>query len=110
MATFNDEPAIYAAEQEAYLAQARRRGLLSNDDSRRMRVAYGATARRTRGSHASVLPRLLLDAQDGGRVLTTPTSAEQAGARWSLYERLREQTQHRRAASTAGAPAQPSRG
>lgn len=109
MATFNDERAIYAAEQEAYLAQARQRGLLSIDDSHRMRAAYRSSARRTRGSHSSVLPRLLLDTQDGW-VLMGRTSAEQAGARWSLYERLREQTKDRRAASSAGAPAQRVRG
>jgi hypothetical protein len=109
VSTFNDERAIYAAEQEAYLTQARRRGLLSLDDSRRIRAAYRSSARRTRGSHASVLPRLLLETQEGW-VLTGHTSSEQAGARWSLYERVREQTKDRRAAWSAGAPVQRVRG
>jgi hypothetical protein len=91
MATSEMDRRVYAAEQERYLAQARRNGLFSDDDARRMMAAYRASEHRTSEPPGSVLPRLLLESQEGG-VLELAPSTEQAGARWSLYERIREQT------------------
>jgi hypothetical protein len=97
MADLTDEHALYGAEERRYLQLAQRDGLLSADDAQRLDAAYRITARRTRGPLRGVLPRLLLDAQDG-RVLDDEPGPEQAVARWSLYERLRAQTQERHAA------------
>jgi hypothetical protein len=83
--------AVYAAEFERYLAEACQQSLLTERDERRLRAAYQATADQRRPP-ASMLPQLLLDAEDTG-ALDGEASLERASARWDVYERIRQQTQ-----------------
>jgi hypothetical protein len=84
--------AAYAAELERYLAEARHRSMLTENDERRLRSAFHRFAQDGRRPPASVLPKLLLDADDAGW-LDGETSPELASARWELYERIRQQSQ-----------------
>jgi hypothetical protein len=83
--------AVYDAEHERFLEGARMRGLLTEDEERRLRRAYHSAAESPQRGPASVLPMLLLDAEDAG-VLATGAGPEQVSARWDLYETIREQT------------------
>jgi hypothetical protein len=83
--------AVYEAEYERFLEGARTRGLLTEDEERRRRGAYRSAAKSPRRGPASVLPMLLLDAEDAG-FLTTRVKPEQVSARWDLYETIREET------------------
>jgi hypothetical protein len=83
--------AVYEAEHERFLEGARMRGLLTEDEERRLRGAYHSAAKSPQRGPASVLPMLLLDAEDAG-FLATRARPEQVSARWDLYEMIREQT------------------
>ena len=95
-----DERAIYQAEHERFLEQARRAGLLTGLDARRLHTAYLASVKHAQASPASVLPRLILEAEDGV-VLDRLEHPERANDRWSLYERIREQTGEQTVGRTA---------